>query len=177
MGWEQGKRSAEAASEGVWGCLRISHFSLRTTGPHTQHQTLNQGETRNTRRAQREIATKSPLSRHDRLVKVKSFHPWTEIPHTLKSGGFKAKIYMHGNSEFGNWLKSRKCNFKTWGWWGEGGWHERLWNYSWRVGPFIQELVKIPRREHMVEPAVMNQGYIHQSLWAHEEFGKFQEKA
>ena len=177
MGWEQGKRNGEAAREGVWGCLRISHFSLRTTGPHAQHQTLNQGETRNTRRAQREIATKSPLSRQERLVKSDRFIPGLKSPTLEKVRDLKQNIYMYGNSKFGNWLKSRKRNFKTWGWWGEGGWHEWLWNYSWRVGPFIQELVKIPRREHMVELAVMNQGYIHQSLWAHEEFGKFQEKA
>ena len=35
-GVRKGKEKWEAAREGVWGCLRISNFFLRTMGPHAQ---------------------------------------------------------------------------------------------------------------------------------------------
>lgn len=58
-------------------------------GPHAQWQTLNQEETRNTRIVQRDIATKSPLSRQDRLVMSDCSIPG--MKYICKRGRDKAK--------------------------------------------------------------------------------------
>lgn len=151
-GWEQGKRNGEVASRGVWGCLRISDFFLRTMGPHVQWQTLNQEETRGIRRAQREIATRSLLSycKIGLLCQVVSFLEWNAF---ANSDGIKQKkkekriilnlgIDWKQNMQLSRFEKLLYHLFRSWWKFPEGN---MCWSWLWLAKAACTDLCKCKR--------------------------------